>query len=73
MYVSYLRSYIDISSISQRLLTIKQHGGKHFSKILHIYIPTLAKRIMSQALKFQFSKLHYIHQVLYFISMLKLI
>ena len=46
MYVYQLRSYVDISSIAQQLLTIKQIGDKHFSKILHIYIPTLAKRIM---------------------------
>ena len=31
--------------------------------MLHISEPTLAKRIMSSALNFQFSKLHYIHQV----------
>ena len=33
--------------LHQTFLTIKQIGHKYYSKILNIYIPTLAKRIMS--------------------------
>ena len=47
MYVYQLRSYVDISSIAQQLLTIKQNGDQIFSKILHINVHTLAKRLMS--------------------------
>ena len=55
MYVYEIRSYDDIYSIVSGLFTIKQIRHKHYSKILNIYIPTLAKRIMSLALNFQFS------------------
>ena len=47
MCVYELRSYVDICSIAERLLTIKENGDKYFSKILHIYVPTLGKRIGS--------------------------
>ena len=47
MYVLEIRSYDDIYSIESYFLTIKQIGHKYYSKILNIYIPTLAKRIMS--------------------------
>ena len=47
MYVYEIRSYDDIYSIAYGFLTIKQIGRKHYSKILNIYIPTLAKRIKS--------------------------
>ena len=57
-----IRSYADISS-TVSCLTIKQIGGKHFPKILNIYVPTLAKRILSKALNFQLFKFNYINQV----------
>ena len=47
-------------------LTIKQIEDKHFSKIFKICIPTLAKRILSEALHFQLSKCNYSHQVFVF-------
>ena len=46
MYVFEIRSYDDIYSIASRFLTIKQIGRKYYSKILSIYISTLAKIIM---------------------------
>ena len=47
MYVFEIGSYDDIYSIASRFLTIKQIAHKYYSKILNIYIPTLAKIIMS--------------------------
>ena len=37
-----------------------------FCKILHIYIPALAKMIVSSTLNFELSKLNYIYQVFFF-------
>ena len=47
MYVLEIRSYDDIYSIESFFLTIKQISHKYYFKILNIYIPTLAKIIMS--------------------------
>ena len=46
MYVYEVRSYDYIYSILLGFLTIKQIGHKYYSKIINIYIPTLAQRIM---------------------------
>ena len=53
IYVYEIRSYDDIYSTASRFLTIKQIGYKYYSKTLNVYIPTLAKIIMSKALNFQ--------------------
>ena len=55
MYVFEIGSYDDIYSIASRFLTIKQIAHKYYSKILNIYIPTLAKIITPKALNFQLS------------------
>ena len=47
IYVYEIRSYDGIYSTAWRFLTIKQIGHKYYSKIVNIYIPTLAKRTMS--------------------------
>ena len=47
MDVYEIRSYNDIYSIAKGFLTKKQIRHKYYSKILNIYILTLAKRIMS--------------------------
>ena len=41
MYVYEIRSYADIFSIPERILTIKQIGDKDFSKIFNFFISTL--------------------------------
>ena len=47
MYTYEIRSYDDIYSIAQWFLTIKEIGHKYYSKIVSIYVPPRAKRIMS--------------------------
>ena len=56
-------SYDDIYSIASLFSTIKHIGHKYYSKTLNIYIPTLAKIIMSKALNFQSNWFSYIHQL----------
>ena len=63
MYVYEIRSYADIFSIPERVLTIKQIGDKDFSKIFNFFISTLIWRILSSALKLQLPKVNYINQV----------
>ena len=47
IFVYEIRSYVDISVITQRLLPIKQTDDQCFSKEFIIYIPTLVKRVLS--------------------------
>ena len=63
IYVYEITSNHEIYLITQRFLTIKQIVHQYYSKILNIYIATLAKKIMLEALNSQFSQLSYIHQV----------
>ena len=41
MYGYEIRSYVDIDSIGERFLTIKQIGAKGFSKMFNFFISTL--------------------------------
>ena len=63
IYVYQIRSYADISSITERFLAVKEILDKHFSKIFNICIPNLILRILSVALKFQLSIFNYFNQV----------
>ena len=45
---------------------MKEIGNKHFSEVFNNYIPTLAKRILSEGLNLHLSKFKYIDQVFEF-------
>ena len=63
IFVYEIRSYVDISLNTCRLLPIKQIDGKYFCKKLNVNIPILVQRVLSSVPKFYMFLVKYIDQV----------